>query len=127
MKEAKALVWIGWILSGLSIALLTFSGIMKFVKPPELTEGLAKFGWSESQVLPLAIVELGSALLYAWPRTAVLGAILLTGYLGGAVATHMRVGDPYYIPIVLGVAIWLALYLRDRRVRELAPLRRLEP
>jgi hypothetical protein len=71
----------------------------------------------------IAIVELACVLLYAIPRTSVLGAILLTGYLGGAISTHVRAGEPFYLPLGVGVIVWLGLFLRDARLRALLPLR----
>jgi hypothetical protein len=99
---------------------------MKLVNPPEVAKEMARLGYPESLALGLAIVELGCTLVYLIPRTAVLGAILLTGYLGGAVATHVRVGDPpgaFLQPAILGVLLWGGLFLRDPRLRALIPLR----
>jgi hypothetical protein len=120
---SKKLLWAGWIVSVLPVLMLVMSGVMKLLQPPEVVEGLAKFGYDPNLALGLAIVELGCTAIYVFPRTAVLGAILLTGYLGGAVATHVRVGDAYVIPIVLGVLVWGGLYLRDGRLRALVPWR----
>ena len=92
------------------------------MKPPDVVETFTKLGWNESIALTLAIVELGCTLIYVIPRTAVLGAILLTGYLGGAVATHVRIGDPFIAPIIIGVLVWGGLWLRDARLRALAPM-----
>lgn len=89
-------------------------------------EGSVKLGYSESVIIPLGTVLIACTVLYLIPRTAVLGAILLTGYLGGAVATHVRVGDgifPVAFGVTFGVLLWLGLYLRDARLRELVPLR----
>jgi len=90
-------------------------------------EATVKLGYSATTIVPLGIVLLTCTVLYVIPRTSVLGAILLTGYLGGAVATHVRVGDPLFshvlFPVYLGVMIWLGLYLRDNRLRALMPLR----
>jgi hypothetical protein len=80
-------------------------------------------GYPESLARPLGIVELACTIIYLVPQTAVLGAILLTGYMGGAIATHVRVGDPYFVQIGMGVMLWLGLYLRDARLRALLPLR----
>jgi hypothetical protein len=83
-----------------------------------------KFGWPESILLVLGVLELGSVLAYLIPRTAVLGAILMTGYLGGAIATHVRIGDPGWpTALILGIFVWAGLYLRDERLRALLPLR----
>lgn len=119
----KWMLWTGYVLSALPVLMLIMSATFKFLKPPEVTEGMAKFGYPDNVILPLGIVEITATLLYVIPRTSVLGAIILTGYLGGATATHVRVGDPFYIPIVLGVLLWLGLYLRDARIRALVPLR----
>lgn len=99
----------------------------KFVKPEPVVTGTVELGYSESVILPLGIVLLICTILYVIPQTAILGAILLTGYLGGAVATHVRVGSPLFthtlFPVYLGVFIWLGLYLRDKRLRGIVPLR----
>ena len=119
--------WAGYIVSGLPALLLLADALGKFVKPAPVVEGTKHLGYSESVILPLGIILLVSTVLYLVPKTAVLGAILLTGYLGGAVATHARVGSPLpthtLFPIYIGILIWLGLYLRDRRLRELVPLR----
>lgn len=121
----KWMHWVGWVLTVLPAALLTFSGVMKLVNPPGMAEQMEKtVGWSGDLAFGLGIVELGCTLLYLIPRTTVLGAILLTGYMGGAIATHVRVGDPVYLHCVIGVVIWLGVYLRDARLRELIPWRR---
>jgi hypothetical protein len=93
---------------------------------PDIVEGFNALQWPTNTATALAVVEIGSLVLYLIPQTAVLGAILLTGYLGGACATHVRIGDyaHFWVPIVLGVVLWLGLFLRDRRVRELVPFRR---
>jgi hypothetical protein len=97
---------------------------MKLTRAPQLTEGFAHLGWNLDHATALGIVELTCTIVFLIPQTAVLGAILLTGYLGGATATHVRIGDPFYTPILLGVAIWLGLFLRDPRLRVLIPVRR---
>src|ERR1700688_461280 len=114
----KVRFWIGWLLSALPSLLLLFSGSMKLVNP----QMLAPMGYPEYLALILGIVEIGCTLVYLVPRTAVLGAILLTGYLGGAIATHVRVLEMQFLaPLVLGVMIWGGLFLRDQRVRALIP------
>lgn len=119
----KWMVWIGWIISILPALVLVMSGVMKFVKPEPVVEGFAHLGWDVSLALGLGILEIACTVIYLIPRTAVLGAILLTGYLGGAVATHVRIGDQFFGPIILGVLVWGGLYLRDARLRALLPLR----
>ena len=118
-------VWLaGWVFTILTTLLFTFSAVMKFVQPPGFAEGFAKFDYPAGSVIGIGIVELICTALYVIPQTAVLGAILLTGYLGGATATHLRVGDPYWAPEMIGVVVWLGLFLRDARLRALIPFRR---
>lgn len=88
-----------------------------------MVEGFATFGYPQKLLLPIAIAEILCTVLYLFPRTAVLGAILLTGYLGGATATHVRVGEQFVAPVFLGVMLWGGLYFRDSRLRALLPLR----
>ena len=114
----------GWILTGLIGAGLTFSAVMKFTFPPELDrEWIAKLGLSPALATPIGMLEIACVSVFLIPRTAVLGAVLLTGYLGGAILTHVRIGDAFITPVIAGVLVWLALYLRDPRVRALLPLR----
>ena len=111
-------------MSALPVLMLLMSGVMKLLKPEPVLEGFSKLGWAENLALGLGIVELVCTVIYVIPQTAVLGAILLTGYLGGATATHVRISDPaFFMPIVVGVIVWLGLFLRDGRLRALIPLR----
>ncbi len=96
---------------------------MSFTKLPAIKQGFAHLGYPESLGLAIGVLLLACTALYAIPRTSVLGAILLTGYLGGATASHIRVGDPLYVPILVGVLVWVGLYLREDRLRALIPLR----
>jgi len=121
--QTKILTWVGWILAGLIGLFMAFGATMTFFKPPDLAEQLAKFGYPEELMVFLAATEIACVVLYLIPRTAVLGAVLLTGYLGGAIATHVRIHDNFLFPLIFGVLVWLALYLRDPRVRALLPLR----
>ena len=121
---SKKMLWAGRILSTLPALMLLMSGVMKLMKPPELVKEFDRLGWSGDLALGIGIVELICVALYVVPRTSVLGAILLTGYLGGATATHVRIGDPFIGPVLIGVVIWLGLYLRDSRLRAIIPLRR---
>ena len=119
---------IGWVLSGLVIAFLLMDATMKLLALSVVLEAQEPLGFSGAATARgLGVLLLVCTLLYAAPQTAVLGAILLTGYLGGAVATHLRVGDPLFSHILFGVYVgvflWLGLYLRDARVRALVPLR----
>lgn len=120
---SKKALWTGRIMSTLPVLMLLFSAVMKFVKPPGFAEGMTKLGIPERLATGLGILELACVIIYVIPRTAVLGAILLTGYLGGAILTHLRVGDNFIGPIVFGVFIWGGLFLRDPRVRALIPWR----
>jgi len=122
-RPSKVATIVGWILGILPCLLLIFSATMKFVQPASMQEGLDHLGWPMRLMIYLGIVELGCTILYLIPKTAVLGAVLFTGYLGGATATHTRVGDPWFGPVLFGVVLWLGLYLRDRRIRALLPLR----
>ena len=119
----KAALWIGRILSGIICAGLTMSAAMKFSGSPELVEGLTHLGIPLDMVRTLAVLELSCVFLYALPQTAVLGAILITGYLGGAIFAHVRVGDPFIVVLLLGVVAWGGLFLREPRLRRLLPLR----
>jgi DoxX-like family len=125
---SKGRLWTGRIMSALPALFLLVDGVGKLVKPAPVVEGTVQLGYPESVLLGLGIVLLACTVLYVIPRTAVLGAILLTGYLGGAVATHVRVESPLFshilFPVYLAVLIWGGLYLRDERLRALIPLRR---
>jgi hypothetical protein len=123
--QKRWMIWTGRVLSAIPILLLAMSAAFAFARTPQVVEGMSKYGYPESKLLLIAVLEIGSALIYAFPRTSVLGAILMTGYLGGAVATHVRIGDPGYpTAIVMGIFVWAGLYLRDERLRALLPLRR---
>lgn len=123
LAPSRRAFWVGWVLSALPAPLLSFSAIMKFVKPPDVLKGFAHLGWPERLALPLGILELACLVLYLIPRTAVLGAVLMAGYMGGAIATHVRIGEPFIMQGLLGVVVWLGLYLREPRLRRLIPLR----
>ena len=119
------MLWTGRVLSAIPVLLMAATSTFAFMRPPSFVEGMTKFGYPESTYVVVGVLELASALIYAIPRTAVFGAILLTGYLGGAVATHVRIGDPGYpVAVVTGIFVWAGLYLRDERLRGLLPLRR---
>jgi hypothetical protein len=117
-------LWSGRILSGLAVLLFLFTGMFGLLKPAVTLQGFKHFGYPEDAMLRIIIVELACAIVYAIPRTSVLGAILMTGYLGGATATHVRIGEPFFLPIVVGIVVWLGLFLRDERLRALIPWRR---
>ncbi len=121
---SKRMLWAGRIISALPVLMLLFSGVMKLAKPAPVVEGFVRLGYPEGLALGIGIVELACTVVYVIPRTSVLGAILLTGFLGGATATHVRIGEPAFLfPVVLGVLVWLGVYLRDGRLRALIPLR----
>jgi len=127
---SRTALWIGRAMSALVILFLVFDGVMKLVPLPIVNETMAQLGYSSSDGLArgLGILTLILAALYAVPRTSVLGAILLTGLMGGAMATHLRVGSPLFshflFGLYLGLLVWGGLFLRDERVRALIPLRR---
>ena len=120
---------LGWVATAIAALMLTASATMKFLfvsgrMTKDLGEGMAHLGIPESLVLTLAIIEITCVILYLIPRTTVLGAILITGYLGGAVCTHLRVGDAVFGPLLPGILTWVGLYLRDPRISALIPLRK---
>ena len=123
---SKSRVWTGRVISGLLALFLLVDGAMKLVKPAPVVEATVRLGYPESVIVGLGIVLLACTILYLIPRTSILGAILVTGYLGGAVATHVRVAEglfPILFPIIMGVLLWGGLWLRDERLRALIPLR----
>jgi len=121
--SSKRRLWAGRILSGIAVLFLVFDGVIKVMVIPPVVESMARLGWPVRLAPALGILELLLIAVYLIPRTAVLGAILLTGYLGGAVATHVRIGDPLFthalFPIYIAVLLWGGLFLRDDRVRTL--------
>jgi len=112
----------GWIISTLVILFMLVDGFGHVMKFPPYVKGTMDVGYPESVIMPLGIVELVVTLLYAIPRTRILGAILLTAYFGGATATHVRMGQAFYFAVVFGILVWLGLYLRDARLRSCIPL-----
>jgi hypothetical protein len=123
--RSKKIIWTGGVVSAIPVLLMLFSAAMKFVKPAPVVQGMVRFGYPESQLFILGVLESLSCVVYLIPRMAVLGAILMTGYLGGATASNVRIGDPSSVMTVfLGVCVWGGLFLRDERVRALIPFRR---
>src|SRR5262245_20665374 len=113
---SKKLLWAGRIIGGLAVLLLLFSGGLKLSKTPEVLQEFNRLGYQENAILLIGILEISCAILYAIPQTSVLGAILLTGYLGGAVATHVRIDDPFAKligPFIPAILVWAGLFLRD--------------
>jgi DoxX-like protein len=123
-RVSKVALWTGRVISALPVLLMVAGAVFSFAKPAAAREGMVKHGYAEHHAVPIVVVELCCVLLYVIPRTAVLGAILLTGYLGGATATHVRVDEAYFMPVVVGILVWLGLYLREPRLRALLPMRR---
>jgi hypothetical protein len=125
---SRSKVWIGWIMSGIVVLFLLFDGITKLIMIDPVVDATMRIGFPLDVIRPLGIVCLACAILYAIPRTSILGAILLTGFLGGAVASKVRLEDPLFSQVLFGVYVgvlaWAGLYLRDGRLRSLIPLRR---
>ena len=123
MAVSGKIVWVGRGISVLVSLVFLMSAFMKLKGGAEVMQGMAHLGLPESLILPLAILEVSCVVIYLIPATSILGAILLTGYIGGAICTHLRVGDPFFIQIALGIVVWLGLYLRENRLKALIPLR----
>ena len=120
----KGAIWTGRIISTLIILFMLFDGIAKVVRFKPYVDGTVAAGYPDHLVVPLGIIALIPTILYAIPRTSVLGAILLAAYWGGAVATHLRLGQTAWVmPVMFGVLAWFALWLREPRIRTLVPLR----
>jgi hypothetical protein len=125
--NTKAALWTGRVLSGLVILFLTVDGAIKLVPLQPVTDSLKELGYpaSDSFARFLGVVTLVGTALYAWPRTSPLGAVLLTGLMGGAIATHLRLDHPLFshtlFGVYLGLFLWLGLWLRDERLRRIMP------
>ena len=117
-------VWTGRVITVVVSLLFLFSAAMKFMGGAEVKEGMAHLGLPESMIIPLGVLEAACTVVYLIPATSVLGAILLAGYIGGAICTHWRVGDPFLGQVAIGLVIWLGIYLREPRLKALIPLRR---
>ncbi|HMN27837.1 MAG TPA: DoxX family protein, partial [Caldilineaceae bacterium] len=121
-------LWAGRIISALAVLFLLFDSVIKLLKLPAAVEGTTQLGYAESVIVPLGLLQLVCLVLYVIPQTSVLGAILLTGYLGGAVATHVRLANPLFshilFPVYIGLLLWGGLYFLDERLRALIPLRK---
>ncbi|PYT82680.1 MAG: hypothetical protein DMG40_05240 [Acidobacteria bacterium] len=127
--SARGALWTGRILTALAVLFLLFDGITKVMRVPAVLKASAQLGLSDKLIVAIGVTLLLCTGLYVIPRTAVLGAVFLTGYLGGAVSIQLRVGNPLFsetlFPVYFGVLVWLGLYLRESRLRALVPLRRL--
>jgi DoxX-like family len=124
---SKKAVWTGRVLSGLAVLFLLFDAGVKVLQHPMAVQGTVELGYPQGVLVTLGIVQLVCLALYLIPRTAVLGAILWTGYLGGAVATHVRIGHPLFshvlFPVYVAALLWVGLWLRDERIRTVLPVR----
>lgn len=125
---SRATLWTGRVLSTLAALFLIMDGVMKIVRPAPVLEATLELGFPAETILPTGIILLACVVVHLVPRTSLLGAILLTGYLGGAVATHLRLIHPLathtFFPIYVGILVWGGLFLRDERLRALFPFRR---
>ena len=125
---SKAILWTSRIMSGLVILFMLFDSIFKFVKPTTVVEGTLTLGYAEHHIVVIGLLGFISILLYAIPRTSFLGAVLLTGYFGGAIATHFRLDNPLFthtlFPVYLAVLAWGGIWLRNVEVRKLIPLQK---
>ena len=125
-SNSKAMYWIGWVLGALPSLLLILSGVLKLsgAGGEEARAEVARLGWTTGLMTSIGIVEITCPVLYLIPQTSVLGAILITGFMGGAIATHVRIGDPFIIQALIDVLVWVGLWMREPRLRDLIPLRR---
>ena len=124
-SSSKAMLWTGRVMSALPVLLVLMSSVMKLMRLQAVVEGFTRAGLPGSLIIPVGIIELVCVIVYVVPTTSVLGAILMTGLLGGATITTLRIGDPTYpMPVILGMLAWGGLFLRDARLRELIPLRK---
>jgi hypothetical protein len=121
---SKGARWTSYVMSALPFLALAMSGVMKLTKSAAVLKGFADSGLPESTITPLGVVEIACAVIYVIPRTSVLGAILVTGYMGGATLACYRVGQPWWPGVLVGVFAWGGLFLRDARVKALIPLRK---
>jgi hypothetical protein len=127
LQISKSSKWAGYVVTALPVLFLLMDGVMKLFKPSFVVDATTQLGYQENLIVPIGVVLVTCTVLYLIPATSVLGAILLTGYLGGAVATHVRVEGgafPILFPVIWGALAWGGLYLRDSRLRALIPLRR---
>jgi hypothetical protein len=127
VTESKGMLWTGRVLSGLMALLFVFDGVGHLMKPAPVVDAFARLGYPLSASVGIGLLALICTAIYVTPRSSVLGAILLTGYLGGAVSTHVRAGSTAFemmFPVILGVLVWAGIYVRDAQLRQLIPLRR---
>jgi len=125
-RESKGLLWSGWIITGLVVLFMLFDSITKLMKVQQVIDASTRIGYPADTIFEIGAILMVCTILYVIPRTSILGAILLTGYLGGAVASNIRAHQPLFnafFPVIFGVLAWLGIYLRDGRLRALVPLR----
>jgi uncharacterized membrane protein YphA (DoxX/SURF4 family) len=123
-ERSKKALWAGWALSVLPCLMLLFSASLKLTQNEQAVKGFADFGYPASTLIPIGMAELLCTIIYLIPRTAVFGAILLAGFLGGAVATHVHGSQNFLPPIAIAAMLWLGLYLREPRLQALVPVRK---
>ena len=124
---SKSALWTGRVMSALPVFFVLMGSVMKLMRLPAVHEGFARAGLSDSLIVPVGLIELICVITYVIPATAVLGAILMTGLLGAACLTSLRIADPTYpLPVILGMLAWGGLFMRDLRVRALIPFRKAE-
>ena len=125
---SKGKLWTARIMSGIAVLFLVFDCAIKLIKESHAVEGTVQLGYPESSVVIIGIIETICLALYVTPRTSILGAILMTGYLGGAIATHVRLENPLFshvlFPIYIAILLWGGLYLHDRQLQALVPFRK---
>lgn len=123
---SKSRLWTARIMGWLVILFMLMDSIFKFIQPEEVVQGTLELGYAEHHIAIIGALGLLSVLLYTFPRTSILGAVLLTGYWGGAIATHLRLDNPLFshilFPVFLAILAWGAIWLRDERIRNLIPL-----
>lgn len=120
----KSMLWAGRIISAFCVLFLIFDSVIHLLNVPPVVQAFAQLGYSDALAVPLGIIELVCIALYVIPRTSILGAILMTAYLGGATAAQVRIGGPWLFSVFIGVLIWAGLFLQDEDLRALVPLRR---
>jgi len=123
---SRSILWTGRVISALPVLAMVFSAVIKFRAPPEVVQAFTgKYGYPAEVLTTIGVLEVSCVILYVIPQVAVLGAVLMTAYLGGAVATHVRASEAWFAPVIVAALAWLGLYLREPRLHELLPLRRL--
>ncbi|MBN8209015.1 DoxX family protein [Bacillus sp. NTK071] len=127
---SRGRIWVAKLMSGIVILFMILDSMSKFFKPTSVVEGTIALGYSEHHLLVIGILGFVSAVLYALPRSSILGAVLLTGYFGGAISTHIRLDNPLFthtlFPVYLAILAWGGIWLRDAKLRELFPCKECE-